>query len=203
MNYSIALCILAMTLLGCAPQHPDPITAMDRFIKKDAQGAPKTLLDGPWACVADTQTGLHWEVKSPNENMQYAYSTYSWRVGEQGRAKGGSCAKDTPGMPWVEYPGCDTQDIIDFVNAKKLCGFENWRLPSAQELRSIMFKHHHPGERMFPFPLLPRMIHSPYWTADTRTENGHLIALTIHAQNGEEYWISTSNVANVMLVRGK
>lgn len=203
MNYSVLIGAITLSLLGCAPPHPEPITPMERFVKKDLHGTAKNLLDGPWACVEDRQTKLHWEVKSPNENMQYAYSTYSWRIGENGRAKGGSCAKDIPGMPWVEYPGCDTQDIIDHVNAKKLCGFDNWRLPTAQELRSVMLKHNHPGERRFPFPLLPRLIHGPYWTADTRIENGQLGALTIHAENGEEYWISTSNVANVLLVRGE
>ncbi len=190
------------TLQACTPTAPASMVASDRFVKKQADGKAIGLLDGPWACVEDKKTGLHWEVKAANENPQFNYSSYSWKVGDMGGDNGGSCGDDRPGHAWVEYTRCDTQDLIDHVNQKRLCGYQDWRLPSALELRSVMFQHAYPGERQMLFTLMPRIVHSPYWTADHRQADGMLQALTVHAANGGEFWVSPRNVANAMLVRG-
>ena len=191
-----------ISLFGCVPTPPEPIAPNDRFVKKQANGKSIGLSEGPWSCVEDTQTGLHWEVKAANEKPQFSYSTYSWKIAEQGFEDGGSCADDRPGYPWVQYGRCDTQDLIDHVNQRKLCGFEDWRLPSSIELRSIMFEHDYPGERKMPFPLLPRIVHSPYWTSDSRLRDGRLEVLTIHAADRREFWVDPRNVATALLVRG-
>lgn len=205
MRYPIfTLFFISITsLIACTPERPTALTAPDRFVKKQADGKAIAILDGPWACVEDTQTGLHWEVKSPNENPQYAYSTYSWKNAERGSDNGGSCGVDQPSMAWVEYQACDAQDLIAHLNQTKLCGFNDWRLPSALELRSIMFKHSYPGERMLLFTLLPRIPHSPYWTSEYKEQDGRLLAQTIHLGTGDEYWAQTANVANVIAVQGK
>ncbi len=199
----IFLISIIAILPACTPERPAPLIAADRFIKKQADGKAIPILDGPWACVEDTQTGLHWEVKSPNENPQFAFSTYSWRTNERGSENGGSCGVDQAGMSWVKYQACDTQDLIDHLNRTRLCGFNDWRLPTALELRSIMFKHSYPGERLLPFTLLPRIPYSPYWTSEYKEQDGHLLAQTIHLGTGEEYWARTANVANVIAVHGK
>lgn len=193
----------AFCLLACTPERPPSLVAQERFVKKQADGKALALQDGPWACIEDTQTGLHWEVKSPNENAQFAYSTYSWKTTERGSDNRGSCGVDQPGFPWVEYQACDTQDLIDHLNQIRLCGFSDWRLPTALELRSIMLKNPYPGERMLPTPLLPHIPHSPYWTSEYKEQDGRLIAQTIHLGNGEEFWAETANVANVIAVHGK
>ena len=193
---------ISMNLLACTPERPPSLTVQDRFVKKQMDGKAIALLEGPWACVEDKQTGLHWEVKSPNENPQYAYSTYSWKTPELGSDNGGSCAVDRPGMAWVEYQTCDAQDLIDHLNQNRLCGLDDWRLPSAVELRSIMLKHSYPGERLLPITLLPRMVHSPYWTSEYKEQDGRLIVQTIHLGNGDEFWTQTANVANVIAVQG-
>ena len=195
--------LVAANLLACTPERPASLAHEERFIKKQVDGKPIALLDGPWACVEDTQTGLHWEVKAPNENPQYAYSTYSWKTVERGSDNGGSCAVDQAGMPWVEYRPCDAQDLMDHLNQIRLCGLTDWRLPTALELRAIMFSNPYPGERMLLATLLPRIPHSPYWTADYKEQHGRLIAQTIHLGNGQEFWAQTANVANVIAVHGK
>lgn len=194
------VCVLACC--ACTPTAPNATVSADRFVKRQADGKAIALLEGPWACVEDKQTGLLWEVKSANENAQFNYSTYSWKVGELGADNGGSCGEDKPGQPWVEYARCDTQDLIDALNQRKLCGYQDWRLPSALELRSIMFQHGYPGERQMLFTLMPRIVHSPYWTSEYQLENGLQKVLTIHAADGREFWVSPRHVANALLVRG-
>lgn len=189
-------------LAACTPTPPDDLVSAHRFVKKQADGKAIALLEGPWACVEDTQTGLHWEVKAANENPQFNYSSYSWKVGDVGGENGGSCADDRPGHAWVEYARCDTQDLIDALNQRRLCGYQDWRLPSAIELRSIMFQHGYPGERQMLFTVMPRIVHSPYWTSETQQENNMLKVLTIHAADGREFWVSPRHVANALLVRG-
>jgi hypothetical protein len=200
---AINFLLVLNALSACTPDRPAPLTPDNRFVKKQADGKAIPILNGPWACVEDTQTGLHWEVKSPNENSQYSYSTYSWRINERGNKKGGSCGVDRAGMAWVEYQACDTQDLIDHLNRTRLCGLSDWRLPTALELRSIMLHHPYPGERMLPFTLLPRIPHSPYWTSEYKEQDGRMLAQTIHLGNGEEHWVQTANVANVIAVQGK
>lgn len=199
--YRASLLVLVIPfLLACSPSKPKSIALEGRFIKKNSDGRDVPALSGPWACVEDKKTGLLWEVKSQNENIQFASSTYSWRVGQQGVAKGGACARDQAGMPWVEYDGCDTEDLIQRLNEVKLCGSNNWRLPSSQELRTIMFKHGFPGEQMMPFSVLPRIVYAPYWTADTTEFEGQLAVKTIHASTGEEYWRPAAGPVNAILV---
>lgn len=187
---------------ACTPSPPEALIPADRFVKKQVNGQAIGLLDGPWACVEDRQTGLHWEVKAANENPQFNYSSYSWKVGDVGADNGGSCGDDRPGHAWVEYARCDTQDLIDHLNQKRVCGYQDWRLPSAIELRTIMFQHAYPGERQMLFTLMPRIVHSPYWTADFQEEQGMFKVLTIHAADGREFWVSPRHVANALLVRG-
>lgn len=197
------LAVVCMTSISaCTPSPPDPLIAAGRFVKKQANGQAIGLLEGPWACVEDKHTGLHWEVKAANENPQFNYSSYSWKVGDVGGDNGGSCGDDRPGHAWVEYTRCDTQDLIDHLNQKRVCGYQDWRLPSAIELRSIMFQHGYPGERQMLFTLMPRIVHSPYWTADFQEEQGMLKVLTIHAGDGREFWVSPRHVANALMVRG-
>lgn len=188
---------------GCAPTAPEPIFEMDRFTKKKANGDAIALDDGPWACVEDNKTGLHWEVKSINENLQFSRSTFRWQLKDAPIPDEGGCSIHAENDSTVRFHDCETKAIVAHVNQKQLCGFDDWRLPTALELRSIMIEHAYPSERKIPFPLLPRVIHATYWTSETKEVNGRAKAMTIHLANKDEYWANTDEVANVMLVRGQ
>jgi hypothetical protein len=194
------LILLLPSLTACSPTQPESVVPDGRFVKKDRNGQGVDPLSGPWACVEDKKTGLLWEVKSQNENIQFAGSRFSWRVGDKGVAKGGACARDHAGLPWVEYDSCDTQDLVHYLNEAKLCGSSDWRLPSSSELRSIMFRHGFPGERQMLFSLFPRIVFAPYWTADIQEFDGQLTVKTIHAATGEEYWRPAAGPVNAILV---
>lgn len=192
-----------LTLPACAPSAPSPVVALDRFQKIALDGRLLGLQEGPWRCVRDTTTNLVWEVKQANEGAQFESSSYSWFDGEQGRSKGGSCAVDEPGMPFMGYKACDTSELVQHLNQIALCGFKDWRLPKAKELRSILLAHRYPGETEVPFPLLPRITFGPYWTADTRPdERGFPQVFAIHVGTKQEGWLSSKRVAYALAVRG-
>lgn len=193
--------LLAACLPACSPPAPAPVVPLERFQKLRSDGSEVALQDGPWQCVLDRQTSLVWEVKQANENPQYDGSSYSWFDGQSGSAKGGSCGVDLPGMPFMKYQACDTQDLLAHLRQKKLCGFADWRLPHASELRTILLKHGYPGETMVPFAVLPRITYGPYWTGDTRAgEDGLPQVLSIHVGTGQEGWISSKRAAYAIAV---
>lgn len=202
----ILLALASLLLSACTPQAPTPVTAIERYQKLRADGQTIGLLEGPWRCVMDRQTDLVWEVKQANEGPQFETSSYSWFDGKNGSAKGGSCGKDEIGMPFMAYHACDTADLIQHLNQQKLCGFADWRLPSSAELRTLLLKHQYPGENQAPFPVLPRIVFGPYWSADWRASqkadaNGIAEVLSIHLGTGQEGWISAQRVAYAIAVR--
>lgn len=92
-----------------------------------------------WGCVVDNVTGLFWEVKtSDNASARYVGNTYSWydtnastNGGNAGTADGGTCGSAGPAQ-------CDTESYVAYVNAQQLCGFSDWRMPSIEELLSLV-----------------------------------------------------------------
>ena len=88
-----------------------------------------------WQCVQSVDTNLVWEVKTNDGGLRDSDFTYSWfdqaiTADEQGsgRHNGGACL----------YSDCDTSDYIERINKQKLCGISDWRLPTTDELASIV-----------------------------------------------------------------
>lgn len=86
-----------------------------------------------WACTYDNNTGLMWEVKTTSGLRRQSH-TYTWYDsvhnygGNPGTASGGSC--ETAGR-------CDTEKFVADVNAANLCGHNDWRMPTVDELLTI------------------------------------------------------------------
>jgi hypothetical protein len=85
-------------------------------------------------CMRDLMTGLTWESKA-DEGLHAARSTYSWFNPEQSYSE-----LDYRGLPnageCVESE-CDTASFVTAVNEIGHCGFNDWRLPSKDEMYSI------------------------------------------------------------------
>lgn len=106
------------------------------FTKLDSNGLE--LLDSAltWSCVRDNVTGLIWEVKTDDGGIHDRDNTYSWyntntaeNGGSTGASNGGTCPGSTR---------CDTAKLVaDTNSASGLCGANNWRLPTIEELKSI------------------------------------------------------------------
>jgi hypothetical protein len=87
-------------------------------------------------CIQDNVTGLVWEGKTASAGLRAAANTYTWlnsdsaaNGGAAGTVNGGSCSGST---------ACDTQTYAAAVNAAKVCGFSDWRLPTVAELTTLV-----------------------------------------------------------------
>ena len=106
------------------------------FTKLDTAGEPVPFTSSDWACVRDNYTGLMWEAKSDDATeLGYWAHSYSWyqpdadsNGGQAGLADGGICQ----GSP------CDTAAYVAAFNERRVCGASDWRLPTRQELSSIV-----------------------------------------------------------------
>jgi hypothetical protein len=119
------------------------------YTKIGADGTPLIIQNGTWdesgseelgtkwSCVLDNVTGLMWEIKVDNNaSLHHRGWTYTWfnsdndsNGGAPGTENGGSCLGGT---------GCDTEKYVVTVNEAALCGFNNWRMPTRNELLSIV-----------------------------------------------------------------
>ena len=111
------------------------------FTKIDATGDEMPDQASFWSCVRDNVTGLIWEVKTTNGGLQDTNNTYSWYSQDSsnngegptgfyaGTIDGGTCSGGT---------GCDTEKYVADINTMGLCGHSDWRLPTLDELVSIV-----------------------------------------------------------------
>lgn len=108
------------------------------FAALDARGRPTTPKAGnrPHPCVLDRSTGLVWEVKTNDKGPGHQEWTYTWfdrSKSDQGYPAGyadrGFCA---------DKGQCDTAGYVAATNRRRLCGFDDWRLPTADELQGLL-----------------------------------------------------------------
>ncbi len=130
--------------IGRDINNPNPSDGMlgFEFVKLDNTGVALTNQQAfynttPWDCVLDEVTGLYWEVKTQDTNDVRFYDfDYSWYNssgvnvgGDSGAENGGSC---------VDSTNCDTEKYVAAVNAAGLCGFNDWRLPTIDQMYSLV-----------------------------------------------------------------
>lgn len=92
-----------------------------------------------WACTKDNVTGLVWEVKT-DTGLRGRAHTYTWystaanNGGNVGALGTNTCADTLSGYG----NQCNTQNFVLAVNARSLCGAQDWRLPTHRELLGIV-----------------------------------------------------------------
>lgn len=117
-----------------------------------------------WSCVVDNNNSLIWEVKSDKKGVQYAMNTYTWFDGDSGRDNG----TFTKNCYWGK--NCNTQSFIKDVNKSQLCGFSDWRLPTRDELNSIV-DYYGEGDLLIDTDFFPNTQMDSYWTAVSVNSN--------------------------------
>ncbi|MFO7592970.1 MAG: DUF1566 domain-containing protein [Pseudomonadota bacterium] len=118
-----------------------------------------------WACVEDTATGLVWEVKSADNGLHHADGLYSWYQPEEdgeheGVGDAGRCDGDSE---------CDTRAYVQALNEENYCGFTDWRLPTREELLSLV-KIGETAAAAIDLDYFPQALPSWYWTATSNAE---------------------------------
>lgn len=88
----------------------------------------------------DNETDLMWEKKTEDGGLRDYRHGYSWFEDSSGYADPRDAQTDTQyAKPYGYHCSnslvkCNTKDFIQAVNKQKLCGYNNWRLPSKDEL---------------------------------------------------------------------
>lgn len=194
----LTLFFSSIVLLGY--QHYPDKSVTGRFAKLDAEGEVMSVWHGPWACVHDKKTGLVWENKTDDESIHDSLWTYSWFEQGQGVENSGDC--------YFEKDRCDTADLIRRANQQGTCGRKDWRLPTTEELLSLVNPSPKTGKAVIHNDFFAHTKRGDYWSADhsipLKGVYAHLGsgALAVDFIEGQPRSIPYRNAAFVRLVSG-
>lgn len=185
------------------PPPPRSQASIDNYVTLDENGRPfsdqsRPYPLQPWNCVQSTKTGLMWEVKTTQPGLRNAKHAYTWyhpdtniNRGKPGVANGGKCTDS----------GCDIYAYVQAVNVSKLCSFDDWRLPTRDELLTLV-----DTKAVYPRPTIdidafPNTIDSYYWTVTVYTFDPNM-AWFVYFGSGYDYHDYKTFASHVRLVRG-
>jgi len=137
------------------------------FTKLDSNGEPLDNQDAiytieSWNCVRDEATGLMWEVKTTDGGLRDQGNTYTWfnpdseeNAGMAGIEDGGDCSGGI---------ACNTRAYVQAINQRGLCGYSDWRMPTREELRSIVdYQENFPA---IDTSVFPNTVATSFWTSE-------------------------------------
>ncbi|MGD9972825.1 MAG: DUF1566 domain-containing protein [Desulfatirhabdiaceae bacterium] len=145
-----------------------------------------------WDMVKDNITGLIWEVKrnwDSEENYDDPHdadNSYSWY---------------DPNSPFPGTPGdgTDTKDFIDRLNAIQFGGFRDWRLPTVQELMTLVVFN--PINPCIDIGYFPTTVSNLFWTSTDFALDDRK-AWVISFYTGLTNWFDKLERMKVRAVRG-
>ena len=132
------------------------------YTKLDAQGNDLPDSATSWTMMRDNLTGLIWEVKTADGSVHDKDNTYTW-YDSNPETNGGDAG--TPG------DGTDTEDFINALNSANFGGYSGWRMPTREELRSIVgYGKHNPAIDTEYFPN-SNTVPCRYWSSATHARS--------------------------------
>jgi hypothetical protein len=106
------------------------------FTKISSTGAELPSTATEWSCVKDNVTGLIWEVKTDDGKLHDKDWTYKWYEADNTK-NGGYFDTFSIGFCNVDQVICYSHHYVDAVNKGDLCGSNDWRMPTLDELSDI------------------------------------------------------------------
>lgn len=139
-------------------------------------------------CVTIAATGLSWELKTDDGGIHDKDNRYRW---------GGIGAQETGSFFYDDW-----NSLVTAANNEKLCEFEDWRVPTIEELKTLVTTQSEPpliDTRLFPLTLA-----EPYWSVSVYAqypEHAQTVNFTTGASS--YYQGFRGNRLPVRLVRGE
>jgi len=193
--FLLLLCPLAVAGCGEAITPKPFVFDMTRINQDGSENDGSDYAKKPWACVRDNQSGLVWEVKISEPGLQNINNTYSWYDPDE-KTNGGYAGKANAGV--CSDSDCDTYSYIKALNAKTLCGLNDWYLPSRFELNTIVDTSVSIPGPTLPKIFFPESLGGKYWT-DTTFKTRRAGAWVWRFDQGSDYVAEKSEVLNVRL----
>lgn len=159
---------------------------------------------GDWGCTRDNVTGLIWEVKLNNAaSLRHMAHTYTWYDTNAASNGGNAGTIGTAATCNSTLTQCNTSAFVAAVNAQGLCGANDWRMPTPEELQGIVhYGTYSPTIDPGYFPNTSASGYSAYFWTGTNVAADASFAWFVSFFNGYVLSYSKSYYYGVRLVRG-
>lgn len=178
------------------------------FTKLNSNGDEEDDTSQAWSCVRDNITGLVWEKKTDDGGLLDGENTYSWYFTDE---NGGFAGTLNGADAVCTLTNCNTEAYVSAVNSAGLCGFYDWRVPTHEELMSLLHFGLASGvmldEEYFPHAGSVNNLDKRlwYWTripsADGVSGDAAQNAWAMDFASGLDNFLNKSSAARIRLVR--
>ena len=125
------------------PTEKERYIKISNFGKSLPSSAHFGAKEDDWACTKDSKTGLIWEIKTDDKGFRDTNWNYSWYESDPNKNGGFSGYKNGradigSGGRCLTKDNCNTFDFVKQVNKIGLCGHQDWRMPTRDELIGLL-----------------------------------------------------------------
>ncbi|WP_230657352.1 Lcl C-terminal domain-containing protein [Psychrobacter sp. I-STPA10] len=148
-------------------------------------------------CVQDNVTGLTWESKTNDGGLrdkEHRYTWFSYDASTNGASKG------VQNGGYCTGSGCDTHAYIFELNRSNYCGYSDWRLPTQQELFSLV--DYSGVQPTINTEFFPNTKSIEYWSSESTPFNSRGFAFSVNFENGTNNLTQKQFSLAIRAVRG-